>query len=80
MKVIFDKSVQNEIIDIFDMKVSENGIIVDKKTGEVCLDPFGDPVNIDEFAGFIKGNNGSPIPVNNKIHTLIMLADQMVES
>ena len=76
MKVTFSKTISRAIIAIFNMTVNDNGILVHMDDGTVVLDPFGELVHIDNFAGYMKSDvTGKPMPLNSNLHTTMMIAD-----
>jgi len=56
MKIVFDKSLSNEILDSFGKYVSKDKLIFDKVTKKHVLSPDGEEININEFAGIVPGS------------------------
>lgn len=55
--ITFDKSLKKEILEIFDKKLDDDGIIVEKDNPtQKVLSPEGEIINLQEFAGITKGS------------------------
>lgn len=57
MNIIFDKSLKEEILSIFDKTTDREGFIVEKSNpSQRVLSPDGAEVLIEDFAGIAKGS------------------------
>ena len=73
IKVLFDSSVKNQILDIFDKEVDSQGYIKEKsKSAEHILTQSGEEIKRDRFAGIRKG---SEIFLKSDLPTYLELAD-----
>ena len=71
--MLFDGSVKNQILDIFDKEVDSEGYIREKlKSGEHILTQSGEEIKLERFGGIRKG---SEVFLKSDLPTHIELAD-----
>jgi nucleoside-specific outer membrane channel protein Tsx len=56
MRITYDESFKNRIIDNVGLRKGSNGYLFDKKTSKPIRDINGDFVKYDQFGGFHKGS------------------------
>jgi hypothetical protein len=66
--ITFDASAKEFILDAFKKHVGEHDYIVENTTNEPVLTQNGEPVQINEFAGIVKG---SEIYIKSDLASLI---------
>ena len=72
MKMIFDKSARDFVLDAFNKKVDAAGYIAEKNNGgHRVLTPSGDEIQVGEFAGVRKG---SVVFIRSDIASLVQAA------
>ncbi len=70
--VIFDKSLKNEILSVFDKVIDKEGFIAEKAhPSQRVLSPDGEEVNIEEFAGIA---HGSELFIKSDLISLITIS------
>lgn len=73
MKVVFDSSVKNQILDIFDKSIDNEGYIVEKDDLDNRVEtPNGEEIPAKRFAGI---RRGSEIFLKSDLPTFLELAD-----
>lgn len=74
MKIIFEKSLSPEMLDIFGKKTDNYGYIINSKTGKKVLSSSDNgEVHISEFAGIVPG---SEIYLKSDIVSLIKYVEK----
>ena len=72
ISLTFHKSFKKEILEIFDKKIDDEGLIVEKDSPtQRVLSPDGESIRLKEFAGITKG---SEIFIKSDLISLIELA------
>lgn len=72
MKMIFDESAREFVLEAFNKKVDADGYIVEKSNGgHRVLTPSGDEIKAGEFAGVRKG---SVVFIRSDIASLVQAA------
>lgn len=73
--ITFDKSAKTEILNSFNMIVNQDGYIVEKDNPQkIAISPEGDPLELKNFAGIMKG---SLVFMRSDINSLINLSDTL---
>lgn len=71
-RLIFTKSVKEDILDLLDKKVDDEGMIVEKDDPEQRVLTFeGQEISVDEFGGVQKG---SEVFISDNIVSLMRLS------
>ncbi len=69
VNITFSSELKEEILNIFDKKVNEEGIIVEQENEEISVRTVeGNEISIDEFGGIKKG---SEIFIKNDLVSLM---------
>lgn len=71
-KLIFKENTLSLILETFGKGINEDGLIIEKATGEPVFTPEGDEIQACNFAGIKKG---SEIFIKNDLLSLMNLAD-----
>ena len=75
IKVVFEKTLKKEVLDIFGKKVDEDETIVEKDDPtQKVLTPDGEDIKLTEFAGIAKG---SQVFIKSDLVSLINFSKRM---
>lgn len=71
-KILFTKETMPFILETFGKSINDDGLIVEKNTGEPVLTPDGDHIEAANFAGMKKG---SEIFIKDDLFSLMKLVE-----
>jgi len=74
IKLTFDNSSRDFVLDAFEKVIDDNGYVVERKTREKVITPDGEEILGEEFAGIRKG---SEIYIKSDLPSIIQLSDQL---
>jgi hypothetical protein len=73
--ITFTKSASDFILDVFGKTTNEEGYLVEKSNPEQkVLNPYGEEIHIDQFAGIKKG---SEVFIKSDLISLMRLCDDL---
>jgi hypothetical protein len=71
-KLLFTEAALPYILEAFGKKIDENGLIIEKASGDPVLTPEGDEVEARHFGGIKKG---SEIFIKDDLYSIMQLAE-----
>lgn len=71
-KLLFSEKALPLILEAFGKGIDENGLIIERSSGEVVLTPEGEELEAKRFGGLIKG---SEIFIKDDLYSIINLAE-----
>lgn len=71
MEMSFDETAAEWVLNCFGKEVNDRGFVVDKDTKEKVLTPDGKEIPIEDFAGVVKGDDGSTLFIKDNFASIV---------